>query len=101
MRPKPACFKPPLGESLRMGLPSQSVTISAEELGELNRKLSSMCHDVRNSLSVIAAAADLMRHKPDLAERMVEKLSEHPGRITNCMDQFRADFEKAFGISRP
>jgi len=46
--------------ALRMGLPTEPVTLNAEQLSELNRKLSNMSHDVRNSLSLIVASAHNM-----------------------------------------
>ena len=84
-----------------MGLPTEPVTLNVEQLGELNRKLSSMSHDIRNSLSLIVASAELMRQKPDLVAKMMPRIAEQPARISECIDKFRADFERAFGITRP
>ena len=38
---------------LTMGLPIQPVSLSAEQIDELNRKLSTMRHDINNNLSLI------------------------------------------------
>jgi hypothetical protein len=84
-----------------MGLPSQPVTLTIEQLGELNRQLANMRHDINNSLSLVVAAAELIRHKPAVAERMMATLSEQPGKITACLNKFSATFEQAFGITRP
>lgn len=84
-----------------MGLPSESVTLTVEQLGELNRQLSNMRHDINNNLSLIVAAAELIRHKPQVAERMMATLAEQPGRITEAMNKFTAMFERSFGITRP
>jgi signal transduction histidine kinase len=84
-----------------MGLPIGPVTLSAEQLAELNKRLSNMSHDIRNALSLIVASSELIRQKPDLMERMMPRISDAPGRISASVDAFRAEFEKAFGITRP
>jgi hypothetical protein len=84
-----------------MGLPSQPVTLSAEQIAELNRKLAAMRHDINNNLSLIIAAAEMIRFKPDLITRMMDTLNQQPGRISATMTQFTEEFEKAVGITRP
>jgi hypothetical protein len=84
-----------------MPLPTQPVTLSVEQLAELNKKLSDMRHDINNHLSLIVAAMELIRHKPDSAQRMVATLGEQPTRISESLRKFSAEFEKTFGISRP
>ena len=86
---------------LEMGLPSQPVTLTIEELNELNQKLASMRHDINNTLSLIVAAVELMKCKPQMAERMLATLVDQPPKIATCLTQFSADFERAFGITRP
>jgi signal transduction histidine kinase len=83
-----------------MGLPTEPVTLTAEQLADLNRKLAGMCHDIRNSLSMIVAATELIRQNPALADRMMARLAEQPNRIAQSMDGFRAQFEEALGITR-
>lgn len=75
--------------------------MTVEQLGELNKKLSAMRHDINNNLSLIIAAVDLIRHKPQTAERMMTTLAEQPARITDNMNKFSAEFERVFGITRP
>jgi aspartokinase len=84
-----------------MGLPSQPVTLTVEQLGELNRQLANMRHDINNNLSLIVAAAELIRHKPAIAERMMATLAEQPGKITTAMNKFSSSFEQTFGITKP
>jgi hypothetical protein len=83
-----------------MSLPSQPVTLSVEQIGELNRKLSTLRHDINNTLSLIMAAAEVLRHKPHLAERMVAALLEQPPKITACLLRFSSDFEHVVGVTR-
>ena len=84
-----------------MGLPSQPVTLSIEQLGELNRKLSTMRHDINNNLSLIVAAAELIRHKPAMAEKMIVTMAEQPAKITEAIRKFSSEFEQTLGITKP
>ena len=54
-----------------MGLPTEPVILTAGQIEEMNRKLSTMRHDINNHLSLIVAAVELIHHKPQLAERMM------------------------------
>jgi cob(I)alamin adenosyltransferase len=84
-----------------MGLPSQPVTLTVEQLEELNKKLSTMRHDINNNLSLIMAAVELIRYKPQMAERMMVTLSEQPPKITESLKKFSSEFEQTLGITRP
>ena len=83
-----------------MGLPTQPVTLSVEQIGELNRRLSTLRHDINNQLSLIAAAAEIIRFNPDMATRMAVTLSEQPRKITENLSKFSAEFEAMLGIKR-
>jgi hypothetical protein len=83
-----------------MRLPDQPVTLSVEQVQELNHKLATLRHDINNNLSLIMAAAELIRHKPQMAERMLATLSEQPPKITGAMAKFSTEFEQTFGITR-
>jgi hypothetical protein len=83
-----------------MRMPSQPVNMSVEQIHDLNLKLSTLRHDINNHLSLIMAAAELIRHKPQMAERMMETLVEQPQKITTAMNKFSSEFETTFGIVR-
>ncbi len=83
-----------------MRMPTEPVSLSAEEVQELNHKLAILRHDINNNLSLIMAATELIRHKPQMAERMLATLSEQPPKITAAMAKFSSEFEHAFGITR-
>ncbi len=84
-----------------MPLPKEPVTLSVEQLGELNRKLSNMRHDINNNLSLIVAAMELIRHKPQMTERMLSTLSDQPAKIGDAVSKFSSEFERTLGITRP
>jgi len=84
-----------------MPLPSQPVTLTVEQLGELNGKLSTMRHDINNQLSLIVASVELIRLKPEMAELRLATLMEQPPKIAATLHKFSAEFERTLGITRP
>ncbi len=83
-----------------MVLPTQSVALSVEQISELNTKLTTLRHDLNNSLSLMAASAELIRRRPANAEHMWKTLHEQPRKITDAMAQFSRDLEVALQITR-
>jgi hypothetical protein len=83
-----------------MGLSSHPVTLSVEQIDDLYGKLSTLRHDINNTLSLIVAAAELLRLKPQMAERMVSAVLEEPPKISAALDRFSADFERVVGVTR-
>ncbi|MFA6545566.1 MAG: hypothetical protein WCS99_14200 [Limisphaerales bacterium] len=83
-----------------MATPQTPVTLTPEQVAELNEKLGTMRHDINNNLSLIVAAVELIRRKPELATRMVDNISQQPDKIIAQMRTFTAEFEKTFGITR-
>ena len=84
-----------------MSLPHQPVTLSPEQIEGLSRKLSTMRHDINNQLSIIVAALELIRYKPDMAEKMFATISLQPPKVGDSMAKFTAEFENALGTTRP
>ena len=84
-----------------MGMPEQPVTLTAEQVADLNKKLATMRHDINNNLSMVMAAAELAKLKPDMADKMLSRLLEQPAKISNQLRDFSAEFEKALQITRP
>lgn len=81
-----------------MVLPEQPVTLTVEQIAELNQSLSNMRHDINNQLSLVLAASELIRAKPQMAERMTATLIEQPAKVTAALVKFSSDFEQALGI---
>lgn len=83
-----------------MSLSNEPVTLSAEQVEELRKKLSVMRHDVNNHLSLIVAAAELIKLNPDALTRMAATLTEQPPRISEEISRFSAELEKTLRIQR-
>ena len=83
-----------------MGLPTEPVTLSVEQIRELNAKVATLRHDINNNLTLIIAAMELIRTKPEMAEKMFATMNEQPRKISASMAKFSEEFERAFGITR-
>jgi len=84
-----------------MALPSKSVTLTAAQIAELSKKLDELRHEVNNNLSLIIAAAEIMRRKPESTARMHERLAEKPHKIAEIVARFSRELEKTLGITQP
>ena len=47
------------------------------------------------------SAIELIRTRPQMADRMMATLVEQPAKISAALNKFSAEFEQLFGISRP
>ncbi|MFO1501838.1 MAG: hypothetical protein U1G07_26260 [Verrucomicrobiota bacterium] len=84
-----------------MPLPDHAVTLTPGEIAEVAANLSTLRHNVNNHLSLIVASAELLRRKPELAERFVDSLFDQPEKITLEVKSFSDQLEKLLGIIRP
>ncbi len=83
-----------------MTLPRQPVTLAVSQIDQLNQQLSNLRHDINNHLSLMVAAAEVIRRKPEAAERMSAMFDEQPRKVTDAMLRFSAEFEKYFDIRK-
>lgn len=73
--------------------PSEPLTLTSEEVSELYDKLRAARHNINNSLSLIIAAAELVKLKPDAASRLIDQILSQPDRIVGELSQFGLEFE--------
>jgi len=83
-----------------MAKPTEPVTLNMEQIDELNQKLSTLRHDLNNSLSLIAATVTLIRRRPTVTEQMWNTLAEQPRKIGDAFTQFSRDLEATLHITR-
>jgi len=83
-----------------MGVPEQPDQLTHDQLLELNRKLSFMRHEVNNQLSLVVAALELVRFRPEMRDKMLNTLNEQPPKIMAEITKFSAEFERTFKITR-
>jgi aspartokinase len=96
----PLAFGHLLAMIYSMPLPIEPVTLSVEEVAELKQLLSTMRHDVNNHLSLMMAAVELIRRKPESAERMWKTMSEQPAKITDAIAEFSHKIEIAVHLRK-
>ncbi|MEY2410230.1 MAG: hypothetical protein QOF48_2900 [Verrucomicrobiota bacterium] len=83
-----------------MSTSAGTVTLTQQQIEELTKRLATMRHDVNNSLSLVVAAAELIRFNPASAERMANTLAEQPPKIGDLLSKFTAAFESTLGITK-
>ena len=83
-----------------MPLPNKPVILSVEQISELNRKLAELRHDVNNQLSLIMASMELVRRRPEGAERLLGMMVEQPHKISESITRFSGHMESALHITR-
>jgi hypothetical protein len=80
--------------------PSAPITLTPEQLKELSKKLSLMRHEINNQLSLVVAALELMRFKPDMREKLFDTINQQPPKIAAEMVKFSDEFDRALGLSQ-
>jgi hypothetical protein len=83
-----------------MELPGQPITLTVEQVAELNKQLGNLRHDINNCLALVVAGLEVIQHKPQLGERMMATVNEQPPKIVRAIANFSAELEKALGIKR-
>jgi hypothetical protein len=84
-----------------MQVPEQQVVLTSEQVASLSRKLAELRHGINNQLSLIVAATELIRRKPEMGQRTLDTLAAQPQRIADAVQEFSTEFEKVMGLRRP
>ncbi|HSY44004.1 MAG TPA: hypothetical protein VK811_08820 [Candidatus Acidoferrum sp.] len=83
-----------------MRLPSEPVTLTVDQIRELKEKIADLQHDVNNSVSLMLAAVELIRGRPEARESMMDSFSRQPKKINDTVTQFSRSLETTLGIVR-
>jgi hypothetical protein len=83
-----------------MGEPAMPAALTPEQLKELNHKLSHMRHEINNQLSLVVAALELVRLKPEMRDKMLDTIAQQPPKIMSEIAKFSAEFERVCGVLR-
>lgn len=83
-----------------MSTPAGTVTLTQQQVEELSKQFATMRHDINNNLSLVVAAAELIKFNPASAERMANTLAEQPPKIGDHLAKFTTAFERALGICK-
>ena len=88
------------GQIPAMAAPDSPVTLTPEQIDALNTLLADTRHDVNNNLSLIIAAVELIKRKPDSVERMITTIAQQPDNIMKQLRGFSDEFEKVLNITK-
>jgi hypothetical protein len=83
-----------------MATPPTAANLTAEQVIELNKKLSHMRHEINNQLAMVVAALELLRFRPEMRDKMLDTITQQPPKILAEVAKFSGEFEQAFGITR-
>ncbi len=78
----------------------EPVTLRADEAASILAGLRTARHNVNNCLSLVIAAAELVKLKPQDAQRLADQILEQPDRIMAELRGFSAELEKRLGAAR-
>jgi TolA-binding protein len=81
-----------------MPAPRTPATLTAEQITELNKKLSHMRHEINNQLALVVAALELIRFRPEMRDKMLDTITQQPKKIMDEVAKFSAEFEQTFGL---
>jgi len=84
-----------------MGLPTDCVQLTPEQVRELYAELRKARHDINNKLACIQASTQLVIFKPEEIHRVSETVIEQSLATQVALGKFSSAFEKAFGITLP
>ena len=84
-----------------MDATTHPVTLTAGQVEELKGRLADLRHNVANQLSLIVAATELIRRRPEMAARFADSLVAPPKKITDEVKLFSAELEKALAVLPP
>jgi len=82
-----------------MATPDHPITLSPQEIETLSHKLSDFRHNVNNYLSLIVAASDLIRRRPEAAGRFADALADPPQKIAQELQAFSDSLQQLLEIT--
>ena len=77
-----------------MPTPEGPVNLTVDQVKALTSGLSHMRHQINNHLSLIMASAELLKMKPDMAEKLTKSIVDQPTKITQEIAHFSQTVEK-------
>jgi hypothetical protein len=89
-----------LAHASGMGLPNQPVTLTPDQIADLERLLSDMRHSINGDLAVFSAAGEILHLDAAKAAKFAPALVERPGQIVQKIRAFSDEFERILKITR-
>ena len=83
-----------------MSLTNQTLNLTPERIGDIEKKLAIMRHNVNNSLAILVATAEIMGRKPEAALRFADSFSEQPQKIVEEIRKFSEALQSSLGMNK-
>ena len=78
-----------------------AVTISREELVQLQQKFSEIKHSINNALAVMMALSEMSQRRPDYAEKLTSTVLTKAPQIVSSLQEFTQALNEKAGAPRP
>jgi hypothetical protein len=78
----------------RMPNPEGPANLSADQVKTLTAGLSHLRHQINNHLSLIMASAELIKMKPEMADKLTKSIVDQPAKISQELTSFSQVLEK-------
>jgi hypothetical protein len=84
-----------------MGLPTEPVLLTPQQVADLYAELRKARHDVNNKLACIQACVDLVLYKQNEIHRLSATVREQSAATISTLGNFSTALEKSLGITLP
>lgn len=74
--------------------PEGPANLTADQVKALTSGLSHLRHQINNHLSLIMASAELIKMKPEMADKLTKSIVDQPAKITHEIAHFSQTLEK-------
>ena len=78
----------------------QAPVVTAEELGQLQKKFSEIKHSINNALAVMMALSEMSQRRPDYAEKLATTVLTKAPQIVSSLQEFTQALNEKAG-ARP
>jgi hypothetical protein len=65
-----------------------AAVVTAEELGQLQKKFSEIKHSINNALAVMMALSEMSQRRPDYAEKLASTVLTKAPQIVSSLQEF-------------
>ena len=77
------------------------ITISREELGQLQAKFSEIKHSINNALAVMMALSEMSQRRPDYSEKLASTVLTKAPQIVSSLQEFTQALNEKAGGPKP
>lgn len=80
---------------------SEEITLSREEMAQLQKKFSEIKHSINNALAVMMALSEMSQRRPDYAEKLASTVLTKAPQIVSSLQEFTQALNEKAGTARP